>query len=851
MQNPTATLHCPNPSCQTLNPEGNQFCLKCGSFLPKHYLWSLADGKIDRARSPKLLNDRYLWKTERILLDTRPGLLPETPEDVPPHIAPYLKLFAYRIHVPQVYGRISRSSQTAHPDIWLLEQAPICVEGSEKNDVCLQPALTEAWSSASPMRQLNWLWQIANLWSPLLQVGVASSLLDPQWVRVEGATVRLLELAEDVQTPTLKQLGQFWSRWIGGTAVPMRDFLHRLCGLLTEGQVHSAEHLVTLLDRGLAVVGREWGRRIEVRTLSDKGPSRTRNEDACYPPSGTTGKVTPETLTIVCDGVGGHEGGDVASRIAIEAISGHLQPFLHPRDGVSFDTLSSALETSIYEANNAISAQNNQEKRQGRQRMGTTVAIGLTHAHELYITHVGDSRAYRITSKGCRQLTLDDDVASREVRLGYAFYRNALQQVAAGSLVQALGMGSSNTLYPNINRTIVDEDCLFLFCSDGLSDYDRVEQYWADELLPVLEGKIELGEAARKLVSIANTLNGHDNVTVALIRIQVAPADAKSISPSLLLDQLDSLPISRSQTQPPVNIASSDSSESEDLPTQVIVRQSPSRAASILPMAIALLTAGLALAGAGYFAYLRQPVVRKWVDDRLGREIAASPSPSVSVPSDAVLALDGQVPIRIQTGTQLWKVPGERTEGFEEVPAETILQVVNQQEIEENLWLELRVCQRSSTAASPTPEGTTPEAAIETTKPSSSPEAKDNKPQETPTPKAEPKAEEADRTKATSSASPTPKSDEKKGETETADPSNSSPSNNDDKDSEEAETLESETFWIIAAELDRIGFEMLESDGSQSESVSSESVPSDTCQPPAPPSTVTSEEELLPNPEIE
>jgi protein phosphatase len=823
MQNPTATLYCPHPSCQTLNPEGNKFCLKCGSFLPRHYLWYLDKNGLDRVRLGEFLGDRYLLKTDRILLDTHPGLPPETPEDILPHIAPYLKLFAYRLHVPQVYGRVSIPSPTGTQEIWLLEQTPILVDGDR---VGLHPTVTEVWRQATPMRQLNWLWQVANLWSPFLQVGVASSLLNPQLIRVEGATLRLLELTQDPQTPTLKQLGQFWLGWVDQTCAPIKHFLHRLCQLLIDGQVRSTQQLISLLDRGLAVVGRSQSRQIQRVTLSDQGPSRTRNEDSCYPPSGMTGEITPEALVIVCDGVGGHEGGDVASQIAIEAISEHLQPFLKVRDDLGFQGLSPELEQSIYDANNAISAQNNNEQRQGRQRMGTTVAIGLTHAHECYITHVGDSRAYRITRSGCHQLTLDDDVASREVRLGYALYRHALQQVAAGSLVQAIGMGSSNTLYPNINRTIVDEDCLFLFCSDGLSDYDRVEQYWQDELIPVLEGKLDLAEAAHKLVSIANTLNGHDNVTVALIHIQVAPVDVKSISADLLLDQLDSIPTSSTHTPPRISSTPSDADETEDLPTQIVIPRSRTpRSSSVFPIVIAFFAGALALAGAGAFAYFQQPMVRSWVDRRLGREIAASPIPTTSRPSTAILEIDPQDTLRLKTGTQLWKVLGERTKGFETVPAETVLQVVNKQDIQDELWLEVQVCTVPETANTPIPDGKpsadVTELAIEKPNPSPTPKAKDNEPEKTPSPvttsptqdpqatpaspTATAKVEDTEETQTKPSTSSTPNTEQQTGETVAGETPTPASSSTGKTPSDEPKPIE--TFWIVAAELDRSGFD--------------------------------------------
>jgi protein phosphatase len=145
------------------------------------------------------------------------------------------------------------------------------------------------------------------------------------------------------------------------------------------------------------------------------------------------------------------------------------------------------------------------------------MAVG--HQHEMYIAHVGDSRAYWITRTGCHQITLDDDVAAREVRLGYAVYREALQQPSAGSLVQAIGMSAS--VHPTVQRFVLDEDCIFLLCSDGLSDYDLVDRCWQTDILPILDGSIDVATATQHLVELGNNLNGHDNITVALVHCQV------------------------------------------------------------------------------------------------------------------------------------------------------------------------------------------------------------------------------------------------------------------------------------------------------------------------------------------
>ncbi|HEY9704626.1 MAG TPA: hypothetical protein V6C58_19450, partial [Allocoleopsis sp.] len=181
------------------------------------------------------------------------------------------------------------------------------------------------------------------------------------------------------------------------------------------------------------------------------------------------------------------------------------------------------LESAVKLANDRICERNDQERRSDRGRMGTTVVMTLGDEHQVYIAHVGDSRVYRISKTGCHQVTLDDDVASREVRLGYYLYRDTLQHSASGALVQALGMSPSGNLHPNVQRLITDEECIFLLCSDGLSDYDRVDQYWEKEILPILtkSKNISLSDLGRKLIEIANTKNGHDNVTVGLVHCEI------------------------------------------------------------------------------------------------------------------------------------------------------------------------------------------------------------------------------------------------------------------------------------------------------------------------------------------
>lgn len=739
----TAKITC--PFCQAINPESHRFCQQCRAILPKRYLYALGKG-IETLKEGQLLANRYLiekggetahkehsagdnqpfgmgcLKHNRIVLDTKPGLPPEFPSDIPPAIAPYLRLFPYRLHVPQVFGVATWEKKGKSEEIWLLEQAPIYRELNQRKapgKPQFLPELTSIWQSASPLRQLNWLWQIATLWQPFSSEGVASSLLYPTLLRVEGAQVRLLQLQLDRSTPSLSHLGQNWQELVESANPIVTEFLAQLCQQMIDGQL-SSDRLLAELDLALAKCGKTLDRSYEIVTRTDKGPSRQRNEDARYPNSDTpnsfelsaqspanASKHTP--LAIVCDGIGGHEGGMVASNLAVETIQHQLQDV---RNDGSWEpeTLSTKLEIAVCAANDQISQRNDAEQRQQRQRMGTTVAIALAYGHEIYITHVGDSRAYWISRHGCYQVTLDDDVASREVRLGYSLYREAVQQIGSGSLVQALGMSSSMNLHPTVGRFVIDEDCIFLLCSDGLSDSDRVEQFWEDEILPVLEGKTSLATAATRLIEIGNTLNGHDNVTVGLVHCRV------SVKPDMFRSKLraNGKSSSTSDSETP-NLTTQQTftpkgqSRSALLKTKLLL--APRRPSSLLPL---LLGIGLLLGLGGAIAYLLIPGLGQKVKSLI---FNSSPSPSTEVLSPGVTAgfspesfilvksaaesTSGQIRELVLLPQPVAESNSSPTlSGQKIVPAGSILQVLSKQATPgQDVWVRLKVCSLPKTAS--------------------------------------------------------------------------------------------------------------------------------------------------------
>ncbi len=672
--------------------------------MPKHYLWAVGEG-IKACKPGDLIGGRYLVKRDRLLVDTQPEQLPELPEEIPSAIVPYLRLFAYQLHVPQVYGLVSSQTSKLSGDIWLLENAPI-VKVTES----LMPELADSWKGASAMRQLNWLWQIAKLWQPCMAQGVASTLLTPELLLVSGQLVRFLELQPDRKPPNLSQLGKLWQQWIDDAHPTIANFLRQLCQQMVAGQVRQGEQLMSQLDKALAKSGRFYDRHIEIATGTDVGRSRAHNEDACYPPDGTVFAGLPgvSACAIVCDGIGGQDGGEVASELAIAVLQEKLQ--LLPLHQANWDPLSltSKLERAACAANDKIASRNDSEHRQGRQRMGTTLVMGLAHIHEVYIAHVGDSRAYWITRTGCYQVTLDDDVACREVRLGYSLYRDALEQVAAGALIQALGITSSNTLHPTVQRFPVDEDCVFLLCSDGLSDKDRVEECWEAEILPILDGSIDVAKARDRLIEIANTKNGHDNVTVALIHCQAHLKDNGNTLTELSIAPLD-LPselISDSEDMPTDLTGSTALIEANSqLKTQLI--QPPDQGKSLFSLLVKIV---FLLGLGGVFAYFFIPPVGRAIDTA-GESIfgkrglinaRSEPDKTVETVSSELKSLEKGSFVEIKnSGSGELGDPGDRLDlrsAIGEltvkgtVPAGSVLQVTNKQLTPQGNWLELKVC---------------------------------------------------------------------------------------------------------------------------------------------------------------
>lgn len=223
-------------------------------------------------------------------------------------------------------------------------------------------------------------------------------------------------------------------------------------------------------------------------------------------------------LYILCDGMGGHAGGEVASAMAVDTLKQYFQEHWGDRLPEEAD-----IRNAILHANEVIFKQNQDSDRSGVGRMGTTLVMVLIQDTKAVVAHVGDSRLYRFSRRrGLEQVTTDHEVGQREIQRGVE-EAIAYARPDAYQLTQALGPRDQNFINPDVQFIELSEDLLLLLCSDGLSDNDLLETHWRTHLEPLLSSQTNLEQGVSQLIDLANQYNGHDNITAVAVRAKVRP----------------------------------------------------------------------------------------------------------------------------------------------------------------------------------------------------------------------------------------------------------------------------------------------------------------------------------------
>lgn len=257
---------------------------------------------------------------------------------------------------------------------------------------------------------------------------------------------------------------------------------------------------------------------------SNPGRIRDHNEDNFL--------ISPRlAMYAVCDGMGGHQAGELASQIAVETIP---RAFVASQTG-GLDAPEKLLTEALYSAHKAI--QVSAEADSARLGMGTTAVIvwAPPPGDVLWVAHVGDSRAYLFRGGNLQRLTEDHTWYNQVVRAG-VLPSNPEDWPNRHVLSQALG--ASSLIAPEVSHITLQPADTLLLCSDGLTDMlDDAE------IARQLSSPMSLPDLSQSLVREANRHGGKDNITVIVVRISrpVQSGIATAVLP----------PSSGSDTQPP------------------------------------------------------------------------------------------------------------------------------------------------------------------------------------------------------------------------------------------------------------------------------------------------------------
>lgn len=233
-------------------------------------------------------------------------------------------------------------------------------------------------------------------------------------------------------------------------------------------------------------------------SISDIGRERSSNQD------NYSNLITKDySLFVIADGMGGHNAGDVASKIAVEAI----REYFYNRKEIN--DCAEVLENAIIYANNKILDKARMDS--NYKSMGTTIVCTLIVDDIAHICHLGDSRLYRYckSNNKLEQVTRDDSYIQSLIDEGV---ENIDAQQYKNVITKALGVDSNPEV--NHNEIKVAEGDYLLLTTDGLTN--MVED---SEIEEVIGFDLDLKEAVEILVYMANSSGGYDNITMTLVRV--------------------------------------------------------------------------------------------------------------------------------------------------------------------------------------------------------------------------------------------------------------------------------------------------------------------------------------------
>ncbi|MDE5983691.1 MAG: Stp1/IreP family PP2C-type Ser/Thr phosphatase [Eubacterium sp.] len=234
---------------------------------------------------------------------------------------------------------------------------------------------------------------------------------------------------------------------------------------------------------------------------TDKGIVRDSNQDAY-----AVGEFSDEVVwSVVCDGMGGAAGGNIASALAVKVISDKINASY--RDEMRDSSIHNMLDSALTAAN--IEVFDFAEAKPELRGMGTTVVCAIVRNNQAYIAHAGDSRAYVINNGNINQITTDHSMVQDLLSRGKITSEEAENHPNKNIITRAVGVDKSIDI--DFGQIDLSDDDVLLLCTDGLSNYVT-----NNEMIEIMsDGKYYA--FADRLVTRANKNGGGDNITVVII----------------------------------------------------------------------------------------------------------------------------------------------------------------------------------------------------------------------------------------------------------------------------------------------------------------------------------------------
>ena len=239
---------------------------------------------------------------------------------------------------------------------------------------------------------------------------------------------------------------------------------------------------------------------MEVAYLSDIGRQRESNQDYV----GMFRNQSGLEFAIVADGIGGHQGGDVASTMAVSHMGSRFEDTSFTDPGTAAKWLSSEAQ----QENDTIIEKAHQY--QDLIGMGTTIVVAIIFQRQFLLANIGDSRGYLLRNAQLAQLTEDHSLVNELVKLGQISEEDARTHPEKNIITRTLGINDEADI--DINLYHAQPHDVVMLCSDGLTNMVTDAQIQA-----VLQRNLTLQEKCQQLIDLANEAGGKDNITVLLI----------------------------------------------------------------------------------------------------------------------------------------------------------------------------------------------------------------------------------------------------------------------------------------------------------------------------------------------